>query len=251
MPTRIRLLARCQINDSVYQAGDIVTLPDGQRGPHRTVVSANPGSQISASRYHGDDESDPHYITQDVNDEPLFVVVDEGVEKEREEMRARHIEELQKLDHTTERRDLIAKQNKESADLEMKAQDTELQAKQKREDDSLKARQDSENASFEKREKEPILAPPPIETTKETLETRHKVELEAQKSRHEQDKKALEARKAERDQRNTDQSKPVKPDVTPVKPTPFVPQPPNPYVPPAPPPSPYTPPAAPFPTNKV
>lgn len=77
---RIRLLATCQINGAVHHAGEIVEIPEGVRGPHRTVAASNHGAQIAAPRYHRDDEdSDVKYAQQDLVDHPLYEVVEDAV----------------------------------------------------------------------------------------------------------------------------------------------------------------------------
>lgn len=75
---RIRLLATCQINGAVHHAGSIVELPEGVRGPHRTVAASNHGAQIAAPRYHRDnDGADVEYVQQDLIDHPLYEVVED------------------------------------------------------------------------------------------------------------------------------------------------------------------------------
>src|ERR1700749_2987321 len=130
--TRIRLLTRYQDSNGLHEAGDVVTLAPGQRGPHRTAVAANPAAQIAGSRYAGDVDPDASYARQDVYDEPLFVILDEGLEREREEMLARHAEERARLERSPERDELAAKHAREQAEFRIKAQQAETEARQKR-----------------------------------------------------------------------------------------------------------------------
>lgn len=198
---RIRLLATCQINGAVHHAGDVVFLPDGQRGPHRTVVSSSHGAQIAVSRYPGEDDADASYLRhQTLVDEPLYVVVNEGVEKDREELRARHAQERAKLDRDPERDALIAKQAKEESDFELHAAEVQTKERQEREDDALKQRQEAETAAFDKRAEITPTAPAPHETDKEALENRHKAEREAQEAKHAEEQRSLEARKERKQQ---------------------------------------------------
>jgi len=196
MPQRIRLLATCQVNGAIHSAGEIVTLPDGQRGPHRTVVSSNHGAQITAHRYTGQDDSDASYIQQNLVDVPLYSVIDEGIEKEREEMRVRHAEERNALDHVDDRTALSRKQGEEVAALELRAAESELKSRQDAEGVALKERQERETVAFDKRAETAPLANPPVETNKEELDKRHGSEAEALKEKHAEEARVLEARKA-------------------------------------------------------
>jgi len=174
-----------------------VWLADGQRGPHRTVVASDHGaSQIAVERYHGQDEPDATYSRhQNLVDQPLFVVVDEGIEKDREEMRVRHAQERAALEHVPERDALLAKQADEMAAFELRAAETNLSERQKRDDEALKSRQDAETAAFDKRAQAAPAMAAPRETDKKELDQRHKTEQDAQKAKHEAERKALEARK--------------------------------------------------------
>lgn len=193
---RIRLLARCQINDRLHEVGDVVFLAEGQRGPHRTAVASNHGAQIAGNRYIGDKEPDANYGLQDIFDEPLYVVLDEGIEQEREAMRVRHAEERAKFDRAPERDDLAAKQAREMADIDLKAQESELKARQQRERDTLERRQSGEAKAFDKRAESTAPMPAPAETDKDTLETRHKVEQDHQQRRHDEETRQIEERKS-------------------------------------------------------
>jgi hypothetical protein len=184
MPQRIRLLATCQVNGALHYAGEIVTLPDGQRGPHRSVVASSHGAAL------GD------VASQNLIDDPLFVVVDEGIEKEREEMRARQAEERNKLDHTDERAALVRKQGEEAAAFEIRSAETELHTRQEQEAATLKDRQTAENVAFDKRAETVPLANPPVEVNKEELTKRQAAETEALQKRQAEEKLVLEARKA-------------------------------------------------------
>jgi hypothetical protein len=42
-PRRYRLLARAQLDGAVREPGYILTLAEGERGPHRNVVASNAG----------------------------------------------------------------------------------------------------------------------------------------------------------------------------------------------------------------
>lgn len=51
---RMRLKAPCFINNHRYRPGEIVTLPDGIKGPHRTVRQADAhffGRDLTAADY--------------------------------------------------------------------------------------------------------------------------------------------------------------------------------------------------------
>ena len=138
MPQRIRLLTSAQISNHVYGPGELVTLPDGVRGPHKSVSVAGK-----------------------LQDEPLFVVVDEEMETEREEMRLRHLQETEALDHTQERRDLAAKHAKESAELRRKQRVRETEARHKVEAETLQHRQEAEVVAFDKRAEAAAITAPP------------------------------------------------------------------------------------------
>lgn len=64
---KIRLKERCFFQGHLHQAGDVITLPDGMRGPHRAVrkgapaIDYDPGNGLDAN----------HTIGETV-DEPLF-----------------------------------------------------------------------------------------------------------------------------------------------------------------------------------
>ena len=183
MPQRIRLLATCQVNGSVHSAGEVITLPDGQRGPHRTVVASNHGAAI------GDASA------QILIDQPLFVVLDETIENEREEMRVRHAEERNALDHVDDRTVLSRKQGQEAAALEQRAAESELKQRQDNENKGLKDRQAAETAAFDKRAETPALVTAPVELSKEDLDKRHASEAEALEKRHTEEARGLESRK--------------------------------------------------------
>jgi hypothetical protein len=169
MPQRIRLLTSAQISNHVYGPGEVVALPDGVRGPHRSVS-----------------------VGGVLHDEPLYVPVDEAMEKEREDMRLRHLAETEALDGTTERRELALKHAKESAELRHKQLVAETEARHKVEAETLQHRQEAEVAAFDKRAEVLTAANPPAETVKEDLEARHKAEAEALKVKQEGEQKALE-----------------------------------------------------------
>jgi hypothetical protein len=171
---RIRLLTSAQINNHVYGPGDIVTLPEGVRGPYRSVA-----------------------VGGVLHDEPLFVPVDEDMEKEREEMRLRHLKETEALDHTEERRVLAAKHSKESHDLLHKQLVNETEVRHKAEVDALQHRHEAEVVAFDKRAEILAAATPPAEVVKEDLEVRQKAEAEALKVKQENEKKVLETKVAE------------------------------------------------------
>jgi hypothetical protein len=72
MPRKVRLLARAFIDNHLYEPGEIVTLKDGDRGPHRAVrngvlkIDYDPANGLDANR-----------IQDGTHDEPLFVEVKE------------------------------------------------------------------------------------------------------------------------------------------------------------------------------
>ena len=73
---RYRLLARAQMHGAVREPGYVFTLPDGELGPHRTVVASQHGAQIT----------DHINSTQELKDEPLyeeFVEPEANVEKQK------------------------------------------------------------------------------------------------------------------------------------------------------------------------
>lgn len=59
---RYRLLARAQMHGAVREPGYVFTLPDGELGPHRTVLASHHGAQIT----------DHINATQELKDEPLY-----------------------------------------------------------------------------------------------------------------------------------------------------------------------------------
>ena len=64
---RYQLLVRAQINGALCEPGHIFTLPDGVKGPHRTVVADNKGAQIA--------DHDRPDRPQRLIDEPLYIEV--------------------------------------------------------------------------------------------------------------------------------------------------------------------------------
>ena len=72
MPRKVRLLAQAFIDNHLHEAGAVVTLKDGDRGPHRAVRSGamkidyDPANGLDANR-----------IEEGVVDEPLFEEVKE------------------------------------------------------------------------------------------------------------------------------------------------------------------------------
>jgi hypothetical protein len=73
MPKRIRLLAPAQIDGQLLPAGSIVTLADGVRGPHRAVHKTH--DRID---YGTDPEIDANRIAGEIEDQPLYVELDDG-----------------------------------------------------------------------------------------------------------------------------------------------------------------------------
>lgn len=186
MPTRNRLLARAEIDGAIRDPGYIFTLADGVLGPHRTVVASNHGAQIT----------DHMNAVSEITDMPLYVPVDEDVEKEREAMTARHAEEIAALERDAERDALRRKHAEESAALAAKAAQRELVLAHEREDDTLKERQHAETAAFEARAgAEPIHIPAPRETDEADLKKRHEAEAKALADKHATEAAALEGTK--------------------------------------------------------
>lgn len=74
---RIRLKAPFFFQGHLHQPGDIVDLPDGVRGPHKTAqrtldrIDYDPANGLDANR-----------ILGDVLDEPLFDVIEEKTDAE-------------------------------------------------------------------------------------------------------------------------------------------------------------------------
>jgi hypothetical protein len=194
MPQRIRLLKRCVVDGAVRESGEIVTLPDGVVGPHRTVVSGTPGASIASARYAGEPDADADYTQQHLVDEPMYVVVDENIERERNEMRERHAKELAEY-KGDDRTELVRRQSEEARQLEFKAREKELADKQKREDEQLRKRQEAETKAFDKRAESGKPVAPPRETEKDDLEKRHHTEAEALKERHERERMKVDASK--------------------------------------------------------
>jgi hypothetical protein len=64
---KCRLLARAQMNGEVKEPGHIFYLQEGERGPHRTVVSSNHGAQIA----------DHLSQQQQLADEPLYQIIED------------------------------------------------------------------------------------------------------------------------------------------------------------------------------
>ncbi len=73
MPQRIRLHETMFIGGRLYDRGEIVTLPDGAKGPHRAV-------RISHDKidYSTDPAIDANREIGKLEDVPLFDVVDEN-----------------------------------------------------------------------------------------------------------------------------------------------------------------------------
>jgi hypothetical protein len=111
---RIRLKTQFFMDGHLYQPGEIVTLPDGVKGPHRMRVSSNDRTDPSQPPPHDridygtDPAVDANRLLPGVEEEPLFdVVTDESLQqaerrrdllalhaKEREDMAKRHAAEL-------------------------------------------------------------------------------------------------------------------------------------------------------------
>jgi hypothetical protein len=69
MAMRIRLKESAFVDNHRYERGDIVTLPDGVRGPHRTVRQAD-------ERFFNGNLKPEHYrILAERCDEPLFEIL--------------------------------------------------------------------------------------------------------------------------------------------------------------------------------
>jgi hypothetical protein len=66
---RIRLKEACFLNNHRYNRGDIVTLPDGVRGPHRTV------RQADEKFFNGNLTPEDYRVLAELCDEPLFEIL--------------------------------------------------------------------------------------------------------------------------------------------------------------------------------
>lgn len=190
---RIRLLATCQINGTIHHAGEIVEIPEGQRGPHRTVVASGHGAQIAAPRYQGDNDPDAGYVRQPLLDQPLYELVDEDIEREQTEMRERHAAELAELEKTAGRDELLKRQAVERAELHRKRMVSAERQRHEQEAGALEERQRQEMEAFEKREQNRTPGPPPPETDKDALESRHLTEMEDLDRRRQEGERRLNA----------------------------------------------------------
>lgn len=185
MPKRYRLLTRAQIHGAVRDPGYVFTLEDGELGPHRTSVASNHGAQIA-------DHMDQQSPLRDI---PLYEEIDEGLEKEREEMRTRHAKERDDLEGGSERAALIRKQSQESADLSVREAERTVALRHEREKAELEETQKQEVAGLESVEAKPKVLVP-VETNAEALKRRHDDEVKAMEVRHAADLKVLENQKA-------------------------------------------------------
>lgn len=165
MSKRYRLLARAQIDGAIRDPGYEFMLEDGVRGPHRTALASDHGANHTG-------------IPGTLLDIPLYVEVDEGLTAEREEMRARHAQELADLNKDAERDALLAKHAEEASELGARTAEREMQLRHDQEAATLKARQEQEVKAFEAREPVVTVAPP-VETNEEDLRKRHDAEAKA------------------------------------------------------------------------
>lgn len=76
---RIRLKAPCFFNNHLYQAGEIIDLPEGMEGPHKSKTVTH--DQID---YGTDPSIDANRILGKVDLEPLFDVVEDEPRPEGE-----------------------------------------------------------------------------------------------------------------------------------------------------------------------
>lgn len=67
MPQRCRLLMRAQIAGMLLEPGQEFTLPDGELGPHRSVITSHERIDIN---------NDARRLLPDYEDEPLYEVWD-------------------------------------------------------------------------------------------------------------------------------------------------------------------------------
>ena len=68
-----QLTTRAQVNGGIQDPGCRFSLPEGQLGPHRTVVASNHGANVAG------------HPGNELVDVPLYVELDEGIENERTE----------------------------------------------------------------------------------------------------------------------------------------------------------------------
>ena len=178
-----QLTTRAQINGAIQDPGFRFSLPEGVLGPHRTVVASDHGANVGG-------QSGP------MVDVPMYVELDEGIEAEREEMAARHAEELAKFDGSADRAVLLARRGEESRALGVKAAESDAAKRHEKELADLQVRQDAENKAFDERaNNQPVLALAPAETDKAVLDARHKVETDALAKKQEGEQAAIDARK--------------------------------------------------------
>lgn len=180
---RYRLLGRAEMNGAVREPGYEFSLPEGQLGPHRTVVSSNHGAQIA------DD------LKTTLVDHPLYEEIDEGLAQERDEMHARHTEEIEKIDQVQERNALIQKHAEESAALRERETVANMEARQKREDDQLKERHEAELAGINERKVHPRVVIP-AEANEDDLKRRQAAELETMGKKHATEAAAIKKEEA-------------------------------------------------------
>jgi hypothetical protein len=179
-----QLTTKAEVNGILLEPGSRFTLPAGVKGPHRTVVAGTHGANIVGN--------------SELLDVPLYVELDPEIERERDEMRERHQQELNELDPELKREELLAKQREESRDLSLRAQTREIQIRQDKEKQEIEARHEAERQAFANRaQNNPQRGPaPPRELTEEELVARHKAENEALEARQKTERDNLEAQKA-------------------------------------------------------
>jgi|HubBroStandDraft_4_1064222.scaffolds.fasta_scaffold640171_2 hypothetical protein len=79
---RVRLKESCFIDNHRYERGEVVNLPDGVRGPHRTA------RQADEKFFRGGPPDDAHRILGELCDEPLFEVLSDQPEGHTVEQKA-------------------------------------------------------------------------------------------------------------------------------------------------------------------
>jgi hypothetical protein len=94
---RIRLKERCQFLGRIYERGEEVILPDGVRGPHRTVQKS-----MDKIDYGTNPPIDANRIIGDVVDVPLYEeVADQPVDHSKEQKEQAEAAALARKDATS------------------------------------------------------------------------------------------------------------------------------------------------------
>lgn len=180
-----------QIDGEVRHPGYRFSLPDDVLPPMRTVRGVN-GAQI---------------------DVPLAVELDQGHQKEIDDLAVKHAAELAAADPATKRDEILARQAKERAQLSAKVGEAALKAKHDAEEKALTDQQEAERAALEA--KPAVTIAPPPEASTEDLAKRHEREKAALTERQEIERQDVVAAKEAQPAQEAPPSKP-KPAVAPV-----------------------------------